>query len=179
MSIKASWGFSHEVKFLFRHRVNINQSINQLSIPGLDAWNKHQALPWQQAHCKKKSPLSFIGSIIINHWQMTAFPAGSLCVHDSVLIPWPRWPASSPCVSAKAVVVTHWHLWQRSQIVKAFLADAHAVLSLTSVTGRHHKFPIHTLDVNMENMTVLVMGWQGGLWWCWLTLHNQRIKIKI
>lgn len=92
------------------------------------------------------SPVSIVGSVIINHHRMTAYPAGSLCVHGSVLIPWPRWPASAPSVSAEAVVVTHWHLWQRSQTVKASIAGAHVVLRLTSLTVGHlnHTFLIYT-----------------------------------
>lgn len=90
--------------------------MNQLSIPRRDAWYKHPALPWQQAHCNfPTGPVSIVGSIITNHRQLSACPAGSLCVHSSVLIPWPRWPRSTPCIPAKALVMTYWHIWRRRQ----------------------------------------------------------------
>lgn len=88
----------HKVLFLFRQ--SDYRLIHETVFIPPDAWCKHPALPWQQVQCNfSTSPVVIVRSIVINHHQMTACPAASLCVHSSVLIPWPRWPAHPHSVS--------------------------------------------------------------------------------
>lgn len=126
-----------------------------LFLPIFKSFQQQHASSWQQAHCNfSKNPVSIVETIIIGHHQITAGPEGNLrpwlCPHSLAQM-------ASVHLSAKAVVVTHRHLWPRSQTVKGFLVDVHAVLRQASLTGRHlnHKFLINTADVNMKDVTVL------------------------